>query len=309
MPADENATPGSTQGYGLNTYAFLNPDYYDGTNHIHSGLDFFYRESAESIGQECAAGGITFPDGNCFRIRAVCDGLVYAVSDPLSTGTGRRLSLRCSAPDGSLSNLYVVYNHLRVHVSDTEFSGGEWVSAGDFLEGLRVFPYATSKGVTAPHLHLEIFYHRGPYFSPETPSTTRLNPLLFFSPKLVEQISTRMDPYYPTGSYTDLGEERRYEWDDYDTLDPGDVYGVRMAYVRDDPYAPEDYDLGIDPIHNGPSTCLADTFPPVSSPVNAWFREEHYPGIQQLGLVNAPETPSQVFQSWSDLLNRLQEGQ
>jgi hypothetical protein len=310
MPADDRATRISNQGYGLNRFAFLNSDFYDGTNHIHSGLDFSSTEAVDSIGQECAAGDAVYPNGECFRIRAVCDGLVYAVSDPLSTGTGRRLSLRCTAPDGSLSNLYVVYNHLRDRVSDTEFSGGEWVSAGDILGGLRVFPYVTTTGVTPPHLHLEVFYHRGPDFSPETSSTIRLNPLLFFSHMLVQLISdSKMGYYYPTGSYTDTGEEKRYEWDDYDTDDPGDIYALRLAYVRNDPESPEDYDLGIDPVHNGTFACLGDTFPPVSDPINVWFREEHYPGIQHLGSVPQPETPGQVIRSWSDLVIRLQQGQ
>ncbi len=302
-----------TQGYGLTEFAYLYPGTYTGTNQIHSGLDFFGENPIPVAGCINSEGS---PSNSCITVRPVCDGRIVSEGGSASETSGDGFTIRCYMPDGSLSNLYVTYNHIQAGTVGNLL--GIEVRLNTTL-GLNVFQYtyqsADSEGnpvtkIVAPHLHLEVFYHRGPDFSPETSSTIRLNPLLFFSHMLVQLISdSKMGYYYPTGSYTDTGEEKRYEWDDYDTDDPGDIYALRLAYVRNDPEAPEDYDLGIDPVHNGTFACLGDTFPPVSDPINVWFREEHYPGIQYLGSVPQPETPGQVIRSWSDLVIRLQQGQ
>jgi hypothetical protein len=134
LPVSEDTTLLYTQGYGLNTFAYLRPDFYHQTNQVHSGLDFFGRTAAPT--ETC------FSEYDCIHLVAVCSGTIAA---PLAVGNGSTsaasgpaLTIRCDNPYGGPSNIVVSYNHLdgvSLELPDgiNPFEEGARVSAGQSL--------------------------------------------------------------------------------------------------------------------------------------------------------------------------------
>lgn len=194
-----------TQGYGLNTFAYRNPNYYEGTNHIHSGLDFG-GTSADSVA-DCP---------ECIPLVPVCSGVLISLSGTTGEDTGAGFVMRCFAAEGSLSNIYVSYNHLR---DVTEFVAmSSWLNepieiGQDY--GLYAFPYPNNNSV---HLHLEVFFDRDGNLT----NGIRLNPLMLFTDEPRTATIDESGPYYPIGGSK---TKSQFEWAPPDTEDPIDAQG------------------------------------------------------------------------------------
>ncbi len=201
------------QGYGLNTFAYRNPHYYEGTNHIHSGLDFGGLEVKPSNSpiQDCTR--TVENKTGCFRVLQICDGVVSDVRD---VGTGYRVVVRCFSREGSRSNVYLSYNHL---LSGGSLQEGQYVTAGGDY-GLHVYQYS---GNNYPHLHLELLYDRDGNLG----NAIRLNPIFFFSSSIVDPYEDEIGPYYPESDVFESDRKvkrRRFEWTPADRVDPVNAY-------------------------------------------------------------------------------------
>jgi len=211
LPMVDSAEFTSSQGYGLNSFAYRHPNYYDATNHIHSGLDFF---ALDSTLNDCAT------VRTCFQVVPICDGEVISLNGTTGGNTGSGVVIRCFSPDGSYSNIYVSYNHLQ----DTgDLEAGQLVGAGS-QHSLNTFQYT---GNTDVHLHLELFFDRDGNLD----NAIRLNPLIFFNASVREVIVSVLEAYYPDIS-TDIGDDRRFEWEPADTDDPAAIDGQTFDAVN-----------------------------------------------------------------------------
>jgi Tol biopolymer transport system component/SH3-like domain-containing protein len=207
------------QGYGMNTFAFKNPNYYNATNQIHSGLDFggFDSISAENC----------IRIGECIRILPICDGIVVSLNGSTGSGTGAGFTQRCFTPEGSLSNLYLTYNHLRDTGSlrlkdDNDSPFIVTVGSPDF--NLFAFQYP---GNDTPHLHLEVFYSTDENLS----NAIRINPLILFDQPRTDFVLELMGPYYPFSNFQPDPANVRYEWLPLETVDPPEIANQQFNAV------------------------------------------------------------------------------
>jgi hypothetical protein len=183
-------------------------------------------------------------------VRPVCDGRVVSERGSASETSGDGFTIRCYMPDGSLSNLYVTYNHIQAGTVENLL--GLDVRLNTEL-GLNVYQYTDRQGnIVAPHLHLEVFYT-------QVANNLRLNPLLFFGttvPGIEMFYRPRNDvpedqqayDYYPVDSVAN-GEEKRFEWWPYDQIDRPRSDRRWYSETAAD-YRYEDYDLNISTANN-----------------------------------------------------------
>jgi hypothetical protein len=267
LPVDNAASLNASQGYGLNTFAYRHPNFYESVNHIHSGLDFGGTDDISAPG--CS------PDVSqgkaCIRLTPICDSRIIdripvPPSDPNNQPfhTGAKLIFQCFTPEGSRSRIFVLYDHLE----DTgNLEGKTYLVAGEDggLAGLSLNTYQYP-GNDYPHLHMEILYDDVNTNSREDLSDAiRINPLLLFDANIASRIAGVMGSYYPVASNESDGQ-RRFEWPLPDLVDPTSVgqppidgvsfNSANTAYLELD--AKEDLDIGIIPDNNGPFAILAD---------------------------------------------------
>jgi hypothetical protein len=276
-----------TQGYGLTEFAYLFPGTYGGTNQIHSGLDFFGINPSPVPGCTNSEGN---PSNSCITVRPVCDGRVVSERGSASETSGDGFTIRCYMQDGSLSNLYVTYNHIQFGTVGSLV--GREVRLNTQL-GLNVFQYfyqtTDREGnpvtkIVAPHLHLEIFYTR-------VANNLRLNPLLFFAttipridlfyrPRPTVPDEEQPYDYYPVDGINDMGQTMAFEWAPFDQIDPLDRSNpqVRGYSATRDEYQRQDYDLAIPTADNDEWAVSGDT--PGQSSEQPWSRVLTQSGTQ-----------------------------
>jgi hypothetical protein len=192
--------------------------------------------------------------------------------------------------DGSLSNLYVTYNHIQFGTVGSLV--GREVRLNTQL-GLNVFQYfyqtTDREGnpvtkIVAPHLHLEIFYTR-------VANNLRLNPLLFFAttipridlfyrPRPTVPDEEQPYDYYPVDGINDMGQTMAFEWAPFDQIDPLDRSNpqVRGYSATRDEYQRQDYDLAIPTADNDEWAVSGDT--PGQSSEQPWSRVLTQSGTQ-----------------------------
>lgn len=253
VPVADGAVFTSSQGYGANSFAYRHPHYYEGSNHLHSGLDFLGRDEQSPATCSPDAFGAR---NRCIRVVPICDGIVWRETPTTGPNTGQGLVIRCFSSEGSMSNTYLSYNHLE-DVGDQR--QGALVLNGTEI-GLNTYQYA---GNDTPHLHLEVLLD----LDGNIDNAVRVNPLLLFEEHAADYITALMDAYYPDTS-TVQGNESRFEWAPVDRIDPVVVlvqpidvvafnngnFGIPPGRSGTD----EDLDLGIEIQDNHPFSIFGD---------------------------------------------------
>jgi hypothetical protein len=296
LPMADGETLHWTQGYGMNEFAYRHVAYYDETNHIHSGLDFGGLSAGSA--DECLA------DNNgqktrCIRIQIVCDGVIVNHRPSAGSSTGAGFTLRCYAADGSLSNIYMVYNHLTDNLPPLNAR----LVTGTDLE-TRAIQYGTN---ATPHLHLEAFILSG--------REIRLNPILLFDIDSFSRFYYGTGDYYPYANFSEIPSNvLLFEWPPVDKIDPDptpvfsdwtNYPGYTQGQSRQTSF--QDMDLGISPGDFTPFIPVADTVP--VSPVTPipWRRTDHINpnGIQDIDIPGPEWLGDYFIFTVSDLINRL----
>ncbi|MBW4438482.1 MAG: hypothetical protein KME04_15180 [Pleurocapsa minor GSE-CHR-MK-17-07R] len=309
LPFSADTTLDFTQGYGLNTLAYSRPDFYDETNQIHSGLDFFGKTALPS--ETC------FPESDCIHLVAVCSGTVVA---PLAVGNGSTglasgpgLTIRCDNRFGFPSNIVVTYNHL--HSLSLELPDGinpldvdTRVRAGQSLN-VRAHQQPLDARdresvIIDAHLHLEILYTPS-NTGGVTPDAVRLNPLYFFTSQALAEFIGIMRPYYPVYNDSNPSRVLRFEWEPYDTTDapPRSTNELPVGILQGQE---PDTDLGIRIEENTRLYVFADVRPPVTGVPDIWARIDRS-GIQDLQTetIDIPVDASGVSVLYLDLRRLL----
>ena len=288
---------GWTQGYGMNEFAFRNPNYYDETNHIHSGLDFGGLTENDYTGSTCLRYDLDAEGYHrCVRVRTICPSVVVSHNGSAGAGTGSGITFRCYTPEGSRSNIFVTYNHLYPYSSETlpalgtQYFAGIELRTRDGSVPIPVYQYGNAPNEAAPHLHIEMFYR-------DAEHNFRINPLLFFGADIGPQIQRLMYNYYPID---DSGEEtyRLFEWPPPDTIDPSirpNFADGANGYTEDQSLESnfQDFDLGIEPGELGAWTIVADMLPPADINILVWRRLDQG-GIQDID-TEGPEFLDDTF--------------
>jgi hypothetical protein len=286
FPTSDNVT--LTQGYGLNTFVYRNSNYYDQTNHLHSGLDYF---------------GTRIGDANnrLITLQSVCDGLTVNVSpEPPNRvpeeRVGAVISIRCFAPDGSLSSIAVRYNHL-----DDETVINLVPNQSILLAGQSMNTFVSDDTIFEPHLHLEaVFVPLG-----ETIATIRMNPSLLFDQTSVNRFQSTMELYYPAASIERSGNTRLFEYVPFDTNDPQNRdFSIGHSSASLQSGEVEDYDLGINEEEYNFWLPLGDNLTTASNLINIWLRSGDG-GIQNIS-ISAPEWVETVYLNTTSLIEAME---
>ncbi len=254
----------------------------------------------------------------CPQMQAVCSGPVVGQGTTQET-YDIGLGIRCNMPDGTPSNIVVVYNHLEPialpSYVDTNHDGaadtwqanpfpgiGRHFKRGQPL-GVRADPHNDNPNPFTPHLHLEVFYvvNDSDYRKGGSENTIRLNPALFFSASVQEQIIKDIGNYYPIDAKTSSVGQIRFEWPPFDTIDP--IYRLDIGMTEEAAKTQQDTDLRILPEHNHRFTAPADHRGATVAQI--WKRTDQS-GIQDIIDADVEWSPVMIM-TMNDLIEAMEE--